>query len=162
MTHKTKAPHAERTTGFLRYLRAWIEPREDVRALMVVGSVAREDAGPGSDVDVVLLTNHPARYLENVEWVSDLGAVQRVGLECYGKVTSVRAEYCDGLEVEFAIAAADWVSTPVDPGTEAVARDGIVVLLDRDGDATALADAFGSSNKPLESTPKDGTAQRPR
>jgi predicted nucleotidyltransferase len=133
----------ERTARFLEQLRAWTEPREDVRALIVVGSVARGDARPDSDVDVVLLTTHPARYLENVQWVSDFGAAPRVELEYYGKVTSVRAAYGDGLEVEFAIAAADWASAPLDAGTEAVARDGIVVLLDRDGAATALAGALG-------------------
>lgn len=146
MTHEPKTLHVERTAGFLEHVRAWVEPREDVRALVVVGSVARGDARPGSDVDIVLLTNHPGRYLVNVDWISDFGAAHRVELEVYGKVTSVRVVYDDGLEVEFAIAAADWASTPLDPGTEAVARDGIVVLLDRDGDATALANVCGPSN----------------
>ena len=133
------SPHVERTARFLEHLQAWIAPREDVRALVVVGSVARGDARPDSDVDIVMLTTRPARYLERVEWVAEFGAARRVELEHYGKVTSVRAAYDEGLEVEFTIAAADWVSAPLDPGTEAVARDGIVVLLDRDGDATALA-----------------------
>lgn len=142
MAQQSTAPHVARTARFLEHLQAWIEPREDVRALVVVGSVARGNARPDSDVDVVVLTTRPARYLENVEWVSEFGVAQRVELEHYGKVTSVRTAYGGGLEVEFAIAAADWASTPLDPGTEAVARDGIVVLLDRDGDATALVDAF--------------------
>jgi predicted nucleotidyltransferase len=137
------APHVERTLRFLERLQAWIGPREDVRALLVVGSVARGEARPDSDVDVVVLTTHPERYLENVAWVEEFGTAQSVELEPYGKVTSVRATYGNGLEVEFTIAPANWASTPVDPGTESVARDGIVVLLDRDGDATALADAFG-------------------
>jgi predicted nucleotidyltransferase len=141
-----------RTADFLERLRAWIEPRDDVRALMIVGSVARGDARPDSDVDVVLLTTHPARYLESVDWVSEFGAAQRVEQENYGKVTSVRAAYGDGLEVEFAVAAADWASAPFDSGTEAVARNGIVVLLDRDGHATALAAAFGPSNPRLQRT----------
>jgi deazaflavin-dependent oxidoreductase (nitroreductase family) len=54
-------------------------------------------------------------------------------------VTSVRALYADGLEVEFGIAPADWASEPCDAGTEQVARGGFVVLLDRDGHATSLA-----------------------
>jgi predicted nucleotidyltransferase len=141
VTDRSKAPHVERAAGFLDRLKAWVEPREDVRALLVVGSVARGDARPGSDVDVVLLTNDPMRYVENIEWVSEFGSAQLVEREHYGKVTSVRATYGDGLEVEFAFAARDWASIPLDPGTEAVARDGIFVLLDRDGDATALAGA---------------------
>lgn len=152
MTHELKPAHVKRTAGFLEHLQAWVESREDIRAVVVVGSVARGDARPDSDVDVVLLTIDPARYLENVRWISDFGAAHRVELEVYGKVTSVRAVYGDGLEVEFAIAAADWASTPLDPGTVAVARDGIAVLLDRDGDATALASVCAPSNQPLERT----------
>lgn len=146
MTDRSTAPHVERTRRFLEHLRAWIEPREDVRALVLVGSVARGEARPDSDVDVVMLTTHPARYLESTEWLSEFGAVERVELEHYGKVTSIRAVYGNGLEVEFAIAGADWAAAPVDPGTASVARRGIVVLLDRDGDATALAAALGPSS----------------
>ena len=127
--------------AFLDRLRTWAEPRDDVRALVVVGSVARGDARPDSDVDVVLLTARPAQYLDGVAWVSEFGATERVELERYGKVTSVRAAYRFGLEVEFGVAGADWASTPFDPGTEEVARNGIVVLFDRDGHATALAEA---------------------
>jgi predicted nucleotidyltransferase len=152
MTNQANTPHAQKTAALLERLRTWVEPRDDVRALMVVGSVARGEARPDSDVDVVLLTTHPARYLDNLGWSSDLGAVQRVELEYYGAVTSIRAEYRDGLEAEFAIAASDWAATAVDPGTEAVAPGGIAVLLDRDGDATALASAFGPSHRPLQST----------
>lgn len=61
---------------------------------------------------------------------------------------SVRALYDDGLEVEFVIAPPDWASTPLDPGSETVARGGIVVLLDRDGEATALACACSPSRSP--------------
>jgi predicted nucleotidyltransferase len=146
MTCQPNAPHVQKTASFLERLHAWSEVREDVRAVVVVGSVARGDARTDSDVDVVLLTNRPARYLEDVGWISDFGPARRVELEHYGKVTSVRAVYGNDLEVEFAIAAADWASTPLDPGTEAVARNGIVILFDRDGDATALAGAFGPSN----------------
>lgn len=142
MTREQTAPQAERTADFLERLRAWSEPREDVRAMVIVGSVARGDARPDSDIDVVLLVSRPARYLDDVEWISEFGRARRVGLEHYGAVTSVRAVYENDLEVEFVIAAADWASTPLDPGTEAVARGGIVVLMDRDGHATALAGSF--------------------
>src|SRR5262249_31986402 len=141
--------HVERTAEFLDRLRAWVEPREDVRALVIVGSVARGDARPDSDLDLVLLANYPKRYLDSVDWVSDFGAAERVELESYGKVTSVRAAYPNGLEVEYAIAAADWASEPFDTGTAEVARNGIVVLLDRDGNATRLAEALGPPNPRL-------------
>ena len=151
MTDQHKASHLERTSDFLERLRGWVEPRQDVRALVIVGSVARGDARPDSDVDVVLLTTSPAHYLERTDWVSAFGAAQAGELEDYGNVTSVRAFYSDGLEVEFAIAPVDWASAPFDSGSEDVARHGILVLLDRDGHATALAAAM-TSNPPLQPT----------
>jgi diadenosine tetraphosphate (Ap4A) HIT family hydrolase len=129
--------------AFLERLRTWVEPRDDVRALVVVGSVARGDDRPDSDVDVVLLTTDPGRYLERTGWVAEFGPSETVEIEDYGRVTSVRACYADGLEVEFAIAPDDWASPPVDPGTHGVVRRGIAVLLDRDEYATALAAAAG-------------------
>jgi predicted nucleotidyltransferase len=143
MSGRPRAPHPAGSADFLDRLRSWAEPRHDVRALAVVGSVARGDAWPDSDIDVVLLTTDPARYLERVDWASEFGAAQTVGLEHYGNVTSVRVWYREGLEVEFGIAPADWASAPIDPGAAEVAREGIVVLLDRDGHATALAAAMG-------------------
>ena len=137
--------HLKRTDDFLTQLRTWIEPRLDVRAVVIVGSVARGDARADSDVDVVLLTTNRGRYLDNTDWAAHFGPLERVTLEDYGKVTSVRAFYTDGLEVEFGIALENWASAPLDPGTEQVARCGIVVLLDRDGSATALAEAVSRS-----------------
>jgi len=46
------------------------------------------------------------------------------------------------LEVEFAVAGAEWVSSR---GAMDVARGGMVVPLDRDGLATMLAEHFGES-----------------
>lgn len=141
MRSESETTHVERANELLQHLTTWVEPRQDVRALVVVGSHARGDARADSDVDVLLLVTDPDRYLDGTGWVADFGATRSVALEPYGKVTSVRARYQDGLEVEFGIAAADWASAPFDPGTEGVARNGIRVLLDRDGDATALARA---------------------
>ena len=129
----------EHVQAFVERLRCWAQPRVDVRALAIVGSVARGDARPDSDLDLVLLTDERDKYVGTTDWTADLGPVQSVALEYYGKVTSVRAFYREGLEVEFAIAPADWASAPLDAGTEQVVRDGFIVLMDREGHATALA-----------------------
>jgi hypothetical protein len=47
-------------------------------------------------------------------------------------VTSVRAWYVDGTEVEFGLATVEWATSP-DQGTRRVVKDGLRVLLDRDG-----------------------------
>ena len=133
--------HTGRARTFLAKLQTWANERDDVRALLLVGSFARGEARPDSDVDIVLLTDRQCAYLDDTNWVSVFGQVDRVEVEPYGRVTSVRAFYPEGLEVEFAVAPADWATRPLDPGTEAVVRGGIVVLLDRDGDAQDLAGA---------------------
>ena len=149
MPRRPQTRHVERTGAFLGRVREWVQAQEDVRALTLVGSVARGDARPDSDVDLVLLVTDKARYLESLKWLSDLGTVESIKLENYGKVTSVRATYGDGLEVEFGVAPADWASIPLDSGTEEVARHGLVVVLDRDGDVTELANALSPSDAAL-------------
>jgi diadenosine tetraphosphate (Ap4A) HIT family hydrolase len=64
--------------AFLERLRTWVEPRQDVRALVIVGSVARGDDRPDSDVDVVLLTTDRAQYLGSTGWVGEFGAAVEI------------------------------------------------------------------------------------
>ena len=152
MNDQLQASHVVCTSEFFLRLRAWSGRREAVRAVALVGSVARGDARPDSDVDVVLLVLDLACYLEHTNWVSDMDLVERVSTESYGKVTSLRVRYAGGPEVEFAIASNDWATAPVDSGTEEVARQGILVLLDRDGEVTALAATTARRNVSCEST----------
>jgi predicted nucleotidyltransferase len=142
--NQPEAAHLVRINAFLERLRRWVQPRTDVRALAIVGSVARGEARPDSDLDVVLLTNERERYVGATDWTTAFGPTQSIALEDYGKVTSVRALYRDGLEVEFAIAPPDWASVPLGAGTEQVVRDGFIVVMDRDGHATALASDLSS------------------
>jgi predicted nucleotidyltransferase len=150
MQRSLKAPHLARAEEFLGRLLFWAGERDDVRALVVVGSFARGNARPDSDLDVILLVRDASRYLQDATWVSTFGEVQAIGIEAYGRVTSIRVLYHDGLDLELGIAPADWASGPFDPGTEEVARGGIVIYLDRDGHATTLATALGSPNPALK------------
>jgi predicted nucleotidyltransferase len=49
----------------LRELREWAESDEAVAAVGLMGSHARGDARPDSDVDLVVLSSSPARLLED-------------------------------------------------------------------------------------------------
>ena len=120
----------------------WARRRSDVRAVILVGSHARGDARPDSDVDIGLLVTDQRIYVDNFNWLSAFGTVNSAAIEQYGRVTSVRTRYRDGLEVEFSISPADWASVPVDPGTARVARDGLSVLLDKDGEVSGLASSL--------------------
>ena len=66
----------------------------------------------------------------------EFGVSQSVSIEDWGIVQSVRVFYADGPEVEYGITSSEWVTFPLDEGTITVLRDGVVVLLDRDGSLT--------------------------
>lgn len=125
----------------VRDVNEWACAREDIRAVALVGSHARGDAGPDSDVDLVLLCSEPERYLRSTEWIRVFGEPLRSSLEDWGRVRSVRVLYRGGIEVEFGFADPDWAALPLDAGTADVLRDGSRVLLDRDG---ALREALAS------------------
>jgi predicted nucleotidyltransferase len=115
---------------------SWAENHLDIVSLALVGSHARGNARLDSDVDLVLQCAKPARYLGDLTWISEFGVAQEVSVEDYGLVQSVRVFYADGPEVEYGITSSEWVTLPLDEGTIAVLRDGVVVLLDRDGALT--------------------------
>jgi len=57
--------------------------------------------------------------------------VEKYQIEDYGKLTSVRVWYQNGMEVEYGFATPDWAVPPLDAGTERVIRDGMVVLFEQ-------------------------------
>jgi predicted nucleotidyltransferase len=115
----------------LDQVRAWAMSHPDVRAVALVGSHARGTASRDSDVDLVLLTEHPSKLADDTSWVSNFGTPEKLALEDWGRVTSVRVWYRAGLEVEFGLATLAWATEP-DEGTRRVLADGYRVLLDRD------------------------------
>ena len=55
----------------------WAEGQPAVAGVAVVGSWARDAARMSSDVDLVVLTDAPSRYLENDDWLAAFDAVVR-------------------------------------------------------------------------------------
>jgi len=111
----------------------WAENHVDIVSVALVGSHARGNARVDSDVDLVLQCASPARYLGDLSWISEFGVAKDVSVEDYGVVQSVRVFYEDGPEVEYGITSSEWATLPLDEGTLKVLRDGVKVLLDRDG-----------------------------
>ena len=111
----------------------WAENHVDIVSVALVGSHARGNARVDSDVDLVLQCASPARYLGDLTWISEFGVAKDVSVEDYGVVQSVRVFYEDGPEVEYGITSSEWATLPLDEGTLKVLRDGVKVLLDRDG-----------------------------
>lgn len=113
-------------------MREWAATRPDVRAVALVGSWAREEAGPGSDLDLVVLTDDPGAYLGSDAWTAALGG-ELVATRSWGVLVERRLRTPDGLELDVGIAAPSWASTsPVDPGTVQVVSGGMRPLYDPD------------------------------
>jgi len=123
----------ERVAQLILEVQAWAASRPDVRGVALVGSYARGTARPESDVDLVLLCAAPRDLSEDARWLERLGEVSRIEREAWGRVTSLRVYYADGLEVEFGVADAAWAAAPLDEGTRRVAQDGLIIVFDRGG-----------------------------
>jgi predicted nucleotidyltransferase len=121
----------ERVARLILSVQAWAVARPDVLGVAIVGSHARGSATPESDVDLVLVCESPTALVADADWVRAFGEPQSVEREDWGRVTSLRVRYADGLEVEFGIADRTWASAPLDPGTRRVIEDGCIVLFDR-------------------------------
>jgi predicted nucleotidyltransferase len=121
----------ERVARLILDVQAWAQKRPDVLGVALVGSYARQAATPESDVDLVIVCQSPSEYLGDEEWIGIFGEPKRTAQEDWGRVTSMRVWYADGLEVEFGMADRDWGSAPLDPGTRQVMNDGGVILFDR-------------------------------
>lgn len=122
---------------------AWADARDDVAAVALVGSWARGAERPDSDLDLVVLTDDPAGYLERDDWVEELQpGAELVATRDWGTIVERRIRLPSGLEVEVGIGRPSWADTsPVDPGTRRVVRDGMQALYDPRGLLAALVDA---------------------
>jgi predicted nucleotidyltransferase len=116
---------------FLNAFVAWASEQDDIQAIALVGSYARSEARDDSDIDLVILTDRPEKYLESTEWTKQFGAVEKHQIENYGKLTSLRVWYQNGIEAEYGFTAPDWAEIPLDAGTQEVIHGGMSVLFER-------------------------------
>jgi predicted nucleotidyltransferase len=121
----------EQIRDFLDAFVAWASDRSDVQGIALVGSYARGEARDDSDIDLVILTQQPDKYLNDIKWTERFGSVEKYQTEDYGKLISLRIWYQNGVEVEYGITTPDWVAIPLDAGTCEVILGGMVVLFER-------------------------------
>jgi aminoglycoside 6-adenylyltransferase len=120
---------------------AWARHRPDVRAVMVVGSRARSTDHPAdafSDLDLVVVSTDPDRYLSETDWLEPLGPPWLTFLErqAVGEGLERRVLFEGALDVDFIplpneavrrMALEGWP-----PEVAAVLRRGFRVVLDKD------------------------------
>ncbi len=119
--------------NFLAGIKTWGEKQPDIQGVVLVGSHARGTARPDSDVDLVILTVKPERYINSCAFAEKFGPFSEWQKEDWGAVTSMRVWYQDGLEVEYGITLPSWAALPLDPGTLQVVSDGMRIIFDREG-----------------------------
>ena len=110
----------------------WSRLEAGISAVVLVGSHARGEARPDSDIDLVLLCADPQAYLKDKQWVRRFGQPVAIQQEDWGNVTSLRVWYA-GFEVEFGLTSVDWAADPEDRGVAEVVSHGARILFDRDG-----------------------------
>jgi aminoglycoside 6-adenylyltransferase len=134
------SPHTSYDDLIARFL-AWAREQDDLRGVLMLGSRARTDrpSDEWSDLDLVLLTTEPQRYLNDDAWLRRIGApvltfLERTGT---GEGTERRALFAGNLDVDFVplpvaiieqVIAEGWP-----PDMRAVVSRGMRVLQDKDG-----------------------------
>jgi predicted nucleotidyltransferase len=142
MVTTSRGQEVERLIGSLR---AWVRRRSDVLAAAMVGSWARGDARMDSDVDVVLLTDDVAAFVDSDAWIQELDAACTIRTQRWGVLTERRLALPSGLEVEVGVVTPSWASTaPLDAGTAQVVAGGLVPLYDPHSLLDELVNAVAS------------------
>lgn len=120
-----------KAVDFIDEAKKWAIQNDNIRCMVLVGSYARGAAGADSDVDLVVMADNPRVFLRDHSFADRFGSISRMETEDWGRVTSLRVFYADGLEVEFGFTDPTWCSVPLDAGTERVLTDGYRILSDK-------------------------------
>ena len=123
---------------FFNSVTEWAQNQFAISGVALVGSHARGEARPDSDIDLVLLCDDPQVFLSDMSWIERFGNVESCQTEDWGMVTSLRVHYRHGLEVEFGMTTTAWAGLPIDPGTKSVVMNGMRILMDRNGELSQL------------------------
>jgi aminoglycoside 6-adenylyltransferase len=134
-----------RTDLFAASVADWARERDDVRAVLVVGSQVREDvpADTWSDLDVGLFVDDPERLAADETWVESFGTPVLTFLEptAFGDRVERRVLYESGEDVDFPLLeAASWRELASSAEARLTIARGYRVLHDELGLREALAE----------------------
>jgi predicted nucleotidyltransferase len=115
---------------YIKKVQRWAYYNEGILGLALIGSYARHQAKPESDIDFMIICGENLKLENDLSWINRFGKVKSCNIENWGIVTSIRVFYKDGQEIEFGIASKEWANLPVDVGTHRVISDGMIILKD--------------------------------
>jgi aminoglycoside 6-adenylyltransferase len=139
----------------------WAQGQEDIRLAFILGSRARVDhpADEWSDLDLAVAATDIRPYLEQADWVANIGRPRLTFIEVTGDDRSMerRVLFDGGLDVDFALLPLESIRQIArgrpDPGTVDLFHRGVRVLIDKDGllpDPGAIAAAWQPPAPPAE------------
>ena len=109
---------------------AWAPQRPDVLAVGLIGSWARGAAGPGSDIDVVVVSADPERRARRSDgWPPGLPPLQAPRRRRWGFLLA------GATELEVGVVPVRWAE---DPRTQRIVDDGLRIVYDPQGRLRAL------------------------
>ncbi|HKI53814.1 MAG TPA: aminoglycoside 6-adenylyltransferase [Anaerolineales bacterium] len=120
------------TIDFIEDFMRWATKRKDIRAAALVGSYAREELEIDSDVDLVIITETPQRYITNTEWTRVFGRPITKRVEKYDMLTSLRIWYESGLEIEYGFATREWIQNVSENELKQITNNGLRVLFEKE------------------------------
>jgi len=132
---------------FLQTFIEWADRESDILGVALVGSHARNEATELSDIDLVIITTTPGTYIAHTDWAQRFGTIEHQAIEDYGPVTSLRARYAGGPQVEYGFTDENWAASPIDRGTLSVISNGFKILSDRAAVLGRLRTALDESQK---------------
>lgn len=118
-------------TDLINQIISWGNSEENIRAIGLVGSYARNAATDDSDIDLMIICKNPEKYISDEIWIHKFGEVKEIKNEIWSQLKTKRVFYENGLEIEFNFDTASWANHE-DPGTKRVITDGIKILVDKE------------------------------
>lgn len=114
----------------------WANAQEDIRAAIIVGSRARTNPPPDewSDLDIMIYAHQPEQYLENTQWLSEIGQVWiEFQSQTAGGEREILALFESGCNVDFVINPIERLQQIVENGRIPEGHwRGARILLDKD------------------------------
>jgi aminoglycoside 6-adenylyltransferase len=153
--------------GLVERFARWSETQSDVRAIAIVGSRARvgQPADEWADLDILVLTSNPERYLKETDWIKNIGDYWLTFLEptAAGNETECRVLFQGGLDVDFAIfplrAFEGFDKNEMSPEFMEAAKDtferGVRILVDKDKRLAQFFNKISSTEKAQPHPPSE-------